>query len=165
MDNAIKDIAQRAVHATRRLNDPAILGHVGDQPLNTESLGAPSDAHARQGVGRRPPIDDGAASGRPGDACLELVQGSLAGLGGDEPDAKKLGGRDHEHVGDSGDVHSQVLQEELVTLLLGQVGLNSTQVDKDSKALKIGDMVERGGGGGGRRSTVAEPLRVAATSA
>jgi hypothetical protein len=110
VDNAIKDIAQGAVHAARRLDNPTILGHVGDQPLNTESLGAPSDAHAQQGVGRRLPIDDGAASGRPGDTCLELVQGSLAGLGGDEPDTEKLGGRDHEHVSDGGNVHCQVLQ-------------------------------------------------------
>jgi hypothetical protein len=63
VDNAIKDIAQGAVHAARRLDDPPILGHVGDQPLNAEGLGAPSDAHTRQGVGRRPAIDDGAASG------------------------------------------------------------------------------------------------------
>ncbi len=46
MDNAVEDITQRAVHATRRLDDTPILGHVGDQPLNTEGLGAPSDAHA-----------------------------------------------------------------------------------------------------------------------
>jgi hypothetical protein len=40
------------------------------------------------------------------------------------------------------------LKEKLITLLIGEVGLDSTQVDKHSKALKIGDMMERGGGGG-----------------
>jgi hypothetical protein len=150
VDNAVKDITQGAVHATRRLDDTAILGHVGDQPLDIEGLVAPSNAHARQGVGRRPAIDDGAASGRPGDACLELVQGSLAGLGGDEPDTKELGRGDHEHVGDGGDVHGQVLQEELVSLLLRQVRLNCTEIDEHGKPLKVGDMVERSGGGGRR---------------
>jgi hypothetical protein len=43
VDNAIKDIAQRAVHAARRLDDTPILGHVGDQPLDAEGLGAPSN--------------------------------------------------------------------------------------------------------------------------
>ncbi len=130
MDNAIKDITQRSVHATRRLDDTPILGHVGDQPLDAEGLGAPSNADERQRVRRRPPIDDGTASGRPGNSCLELVQGSLAGLGGDEPDAEKLGGGDHEHVGDGGDVHGQVLQEELVALLLRQVRPDCTEVDE-----------------------------------
>ncbi len=46
VNNAIKDIAQRVVHTARRLDDSPILGHVGDQPLNAEGLGAPSDAHA-----------------------------------------------------------------------------------------------------------------------
>jgi hypothetical protein len=150
VNNAIKDIAQRAVHAARRLDDTPILGHVGDQPLDAEGLGAPSNAHARQGVRRRPAVDDGAASGRPGNTCLELVQGSLARLGGDEADAEELGGGDHEHVRDGGDVHGQVLQEELVALLLRQIGLNSAQSDKNSEALKIGDMMKRSGGGGGQ---------------
>jgi hypothetical protein len=150
VDNAVKDVTQRAVHATRRLDDTPILGHVGDQPLNAEGLGAPSNAHARQGVGRRPAVDDGAASGRPGNTCLELVQGSLARLGGDEAEAEELGRGDHEHVRDGGDVHGQVLQEELVALLLGQVGLDCTEIDENGKSLKIGDMVERGGGGGRR---------------
>jgi hypothetical protein len=150
MDNAVEDITKRAVHTMRRMNDTPILGHVGDQPLNTEGLGTPSNADARQGVGWRPPVDDGAASGRPGDARLELVQGSLAGLGGNEPDTKKLGGGDHEHVSDGGNVHGQVLQEELVTLLLRQIGLDSTQVNEDGKTLKVGDMMERCGGGGGQ---------------
>jgi hypothetical protein len=148
VDNAVKDIAQGAVHATRRLDDTPILGHVGDQPLNVESLSAPSDTHARQGVRRRPAVDDGAASSRPGDARLELVQGSLAGLGGDKPDSKELRRGDHKHVRDGSDVHGEVLKEKLVTLLLGEIGPNSTQINKNGKALKIGDMVERGGGGG-----------------
>ncbi len=40
------------------------------------------------------------------------------------------------------------MEEELVTLLLGQVGLNSTLINKNSEALKIGDMMKRSGGGG-----------------
>jgi hypothetical protein len=123
---------------------------VGDQPLDAEGLGAPSNAHARQGVRRRPAVDDGTASGRPGNTCLELVQGSLARLGGDEADAEELGGGDHEHFGDGGDVHGQVLQEELVALLLRQVRLDRTEVDENGESLEIGDMVKRGGGGGRR---------------
>jgi hypothetical protein len=148
VNNAIKDIAQRAVHATRRLDDTPILGHVGDQPLDVESLGAPSNTHARQGIRRRPAIDDGAASRRPGDACLELVQGSLAGLGGDEPNMKELRRGDHKHVRDGGNVHGEILKEKLVTLLLEEIGLNSAQINKNSEALEIGDMMERIGGGG-----------------
>jgi hypothetical protein len=72
----------------------------------------------------------------------------LAGLGGDEPDTKELRRGDHEHVRDGGDVHGQVLEEELVALLLRQIGLNSSQINKNGEALKIGDMMERGGGGG-----------------
>jgi hypothetical protein len=45
VDNTIKNITQGAVHAARRLDDPPILGHMGDQPLDAESLGAPSDTH------------------------------------------------------------------------------------------------------------------------
>jgi hypothetical protein len=165
VNNAIKDIAQGAVHATRRLDDTPILGHVGNQPLNVESLSAPSNTHARQGVRRRPAVDDGATSSRPGDACLELVQGSLAGIGGDEPDTKELRRGDHKHIRDGGDVHGEILKEKLITLLLGEIGLNSTQINKNSKALKIGDMMERSGGGGRQAIGGAEPPRAAATSA
>jgi hypothetical protein len=97
------------------------------------------------------PLTNGAASGRPGDACLELVQGSLAGLGSDEPDTKELRRGDHEHVRDGGDGHGQVLEEELVALFLRQIGLNSTQINKNSEALKIGNMM-KGSGGGGRQA-------------
>ncbi len=81
---------------------------------------------------------------------MEPVQGGLAGLGGDEADAEKLRGGDHEHVRDGGDVHGQVLEKKLVPLFLGEIGLNRPQVDEDGEALEIGDMMQRGGGGGRR---------------
>jgi hypothetical protein len=110
VNHPIEHVAEGAVHAASRLDDAAILGHVGDQPVDGQSLGAPGYPNTREGIGRRPTVDQGAASGRPGDAHLELVQGGLAGLGGDKADTQQLGRRDHEDISNSGDVHSQILQ-------------------------------------------------------
>jgi hypothetical protein len=110
VNHPIEHIAERAVHAAGRLDDTAILSHVGDQPVDGQSLGAPGYPDTRERIGRRPTVDQGAASGRPADAHLELVQGSLAGLGGDEADTQQLGRGDHEDISNSGDVHSQILQ-------------------------------------------------------
>jgi hypothetical protein len=150
MHHPVEHVAEGAVNAAGRLDDAAVLGHVGDQPIDGQGLGAPRDSHTQEGVRRRPTIDQGAASGRPGDAHLEFVQGSLAGLGGDEANTQKLGGGDHEHISNSGNIHSQILQKELVPVLLSEARPDSTEVDEDGEPLKVGDVVERSGGGGGQ---------------
>jgi hypothetical protein len=123
------------------LDDTAILGHVGDQPVDRQGLGAPRHPDTRERIGRRPTVDQGAASGRPGNAHLELVQGGLAGLGGNKADTQQLGRGDHEDISNSSDVHGQILQQKLIPVLLGEARPDSTEVDEDSEALKIGDMV------------------------
>jgi hypothetical protein len=132
------------------LDDAAILGHVGDQPVDGQSLGAPRNPDTREGVGRRPTVDQGSASGRPGDAHLEFIQGGLARLGGDKANTQQLGGGDHEDISNSGNIHSQILQKKLIPVLLGEARPDSTEVDEDGEALKVGDVVERRGGGGGQ---------------
>jgi hypothetical protein len=42
------------------------------------------------------------------------------------------------------------LQEKLIPVLLGEARPDSTKVDEDGEALKVGDVVERRGGGGGQ---------------
>jgi hypothetical protein len=150
VDHPIEHVAEGAIHTASRLDDTAILGHVGDQPVNGQGLGAPRYPDTREGVGWRPTVDQGAASGRPGDARLELVQGGLAGLGGNKADTQQLGGGDHEDISNSGNVHSQILQKKLVPILLGEARPDRTEVDEDGEALEVGDVVKRRGGGGGQ---------------
>jgi hypothetical protein len=121
------------------------LSHMGNKPVDVEGLGTARDPDPRQGISRRPAVDQGTASGRPGNACLEPVQGSLARLSGDETDAEELGGRNHEDICNSSNVDSKVLKEKLVSLLLGDVGPNRPQVDEDGKALEIGHMMQGSG--------------------
>jgi hypothetical protein len=49
-------------------------------------------------------------------------------------------------VSDSSDVHSEILEEKLIPLLLGYIGPDRAQVDADSKALNVGDMMKGVGG-------------------
>jgi hypothetical protein len=146
----IEHIAEGAVHAASWLDDTAVLGHVGDQPVDGQSLGAAGNPDTREGVGRRPTVDQGAASGRPGNAHLEFIQGGLARLGGDKANTQQLGGGDHEDISNGGNIHSQVLQEELVPVLLGEARPDSAEVDEDGESLEVGDVVKRSGGGGGQ---------------
>jgi hypothetical protein len=81
---------------------------------------------------------------------LELVQGSLAGLSGDKTNAKELTGRRHEHINGLDNVHSEVLEEELVSLLLREVGPDRTEIDENGESLQVGNVGKRGGGGGGQ---------------
>jgi hypothetical protein len=159
VDHPIKDVAKGTVHAAGRLDDSDKLSHMGNKPVDVEGLGTARDTDPRQGISRRPAVDQGTTGGRPGDARLEPVQGGLARLCGDETDAEKLGGRNHEDICNSSNVDSKVLEEKLVPHLLGDVGPNRPQVDEDGKALEIGHMMQ----GSGSSSRQADQLGGAAT--
>jgi hypothetical protein len=63
VDHPVKHVAKRAVHAASRLHDTAILGHIGDKPVDVEGLGAAQEADSREGIGRLPSVGQGAGGG------------------------------------------------------------------------------------------------------
>jgi hypothetical protein len=122
MDDTIKDVAKGAVQSPGRLHNPAKLGHVGSHPVSVKVRCAAWHPDSRQRVSRRPPIDKGPISGRPGDPHLQLCKGGQAGPLSMEPDTKKLGGGHHEDISDISRVNTKILKQEGVALLLGEIG-------------------------------------------
>ncbi len=150
VNNTIEDVAKGAIHSPGRLHNSAKLGHMGSHPVGVKMGCAGRHPDSRQRVGRRPPIDKGAISGRPGDPHLQLRKGGQAGPLSMEPDAKKLGGGHHEDISDISRANTKIIQQEGVALLLGEIGAGRPQVDEDRMPLKVGDVMERRGGGGRR---------------
>ncbi len=72
---------------------------------------------------------------------------------------QELGRGHHEDISNSNNVNSEVLEEKLIPLLLGEIGPDSLQVDEDGEILQVGDMMKRSGGRGGQ----AVHLRFAST--
>ncbi len=147
MNNTIEDVAKGVVHSPGRLHNSAKLSHVGSHPVSVETGCAARHPDSRQRVRRRPPIDEGAVSGSPGDPHLQLHKGSQARPLSVEPDTKKLGGGHHEDISDISRDNAKIIEQEGVALLLGEVGAGRPQVDEDRMSLKVGDVVERCGGG------------------
>jgi hypothetical protein len=56
---------------------------------------------------------------QPRDASRKFVRDSLALLGSGKLDKEKLRSGHHKHISNSGNIISQILEEELVPLLLG----------------------------------------------
>ncbi len=160
MDDTIDDVAKGAIHSPGRLDDSAKLGHVGSHPVRVEMGCTARHPDPRQRVRRRPPIDEGAVSGSPGDPHLQFRKGGRAGPLSVEPNTKKLGGGHHEDISDNSRANAKIIEQEGVALLLGEVGAGRPQVDEDRVSLKVGDVVERCGGGR-RRPRRRTPSRAA----
>ncbi len=113
------------------------LGRPYGQPANQcQGTGcSPWQVH-KTGSWRAPTQRPGAANSRPGDTGLEIIQGRLAWLGGYEADLQKLGGRHHEDISNSNDVHSEILEEKLIPLLLRLIGPDRLQVNENSKKMR-----------------------------
>jgi hypothetical protein len=152
VNDTIKDIAKGVVHPPGRLHHSPKLSHVCSHPVSVEVRRAARHPDPGQRVGQRPPINKGAVSGRPGDAHLQLRKGGQAGPLSMESNTKKLGGGHHEDISNINRVNTEIVEQEGVALLLGEVGAGRPQVDEDRMALKVGNVMERRGGGGGRPS-------------
>jgi hypothetical protein len=147
VNNTVEDVAKGAVHSPGRLHNPAKLRHVGSHPVGVKMGCAARHPDSRQRVRRRPPVDEGAVSGSPGDPHLQLRKGGQAGPLSVEPDTKKLGGGHHEDISDISRANTKIIKQEGIALFLGEVGAGRPQVDEDRVSLKVGDVVERRGGG------------------
>ncbi len=143
VDDTIAGMSPKTVLTPAGLGDVAKASQVLDNQVSLEEAGDAGDTDLSHCIRRRPPIDQGIVVGGPWDPYREAVQNRLVDGRRGKGHSQEVRGRHVENVNDLVNTKLEVIDQEGISLVTGNVWLGSSEVNEDRVDLQKGKVMKR----------------------